>query len=729
MDLDALRYGDFSKLGEAVTDWEQMTKKLADLQKDAESNLKAKADRARWAGVNATVSREFITKTAAEFADAHTQADSITKILSDTRGELIGFRTQLNDVITRCAQQHLTVIDTGEGSFTVTANTRPAWASDPSGKTRATDQKVVDGLRDEIQGILTKATQSDNSAAKVLRLLVDQVKYGFTDASYADRDSAAKVVAAAEKLAKVAANPADMSLDDIKNFNRTMELYNGDSLFAEQFATRLGPKGTLQFWTEMTSAHAGARGTELDTMKSLQKNLSLTLATASFSDSEAMQDWKNGLLAERNTNFRAADSFSPVGALGSQVISSLMREGQYDTEFLDDYREEIFKVDKEAGDAGTRDLWMKGYDSLDLVFGEGNGRDPLEGLFEGLSHNPEAATHAFESKADLDHMLGTTVYADRGESLGRALEAAVTGVAVGDYTSPAPPHSKAQVEIMANVMSAVAEPEGGSALVGNGLGDSFGNMAASYMPEISQAFAGPGSGTVFLTNSDKPEGLGAAEVTRFLSVVSLDPDGRAGIIIGESVYTSGLLERHLVDPSLFDGTRTQVIENISRNAGTIEGIVGHSVADESVQSAIDGETEYNDALKAKGDFVKTWISTGVGYGSVALFPETVAGAATGAAVGGFAGGAVGLAVDRLIGGQELHGAKDAALYESAKDLYATRDSVNQQTQWSVADVLERHDVDLPKAGTTNTVSVSLNEGWDNASEFMENSKERPHDRG
>ncbi|MFJ4428030.1 hypothetical protein [Streptomyces bobili] len=722
MDLDALRYGDFSKLGEAVTDWEQMTKKLADLQKDAESNLKAKADRARWAGVNATVSREFITKTAAEFADAHTQADSITKILSDTRGELIGFRGQLNDVITRCAQQHLTVIDTGEGSFTVTANTRPDWVFDPSGKTGATDQKVVDGLRDEIQGILTKATQSDNSAAKVLRLLVDQVKYGFTDASYADRDSAAKAVAAAEKLAKVAANPADMSLDDIKNFNRTMELYNGDSLFAEQFATRLGPKGTLQFWTEMTSAHAGARGTELDTMKSLQKNLSLTLATASFSDSVAMQDWKKDLMAERNTNFRATNSFSPIGALGSQVISSLLRDGQYDTEFLDDYRKKIFKVDKGAGDAGTRDLWVKGYDALDLVFGEGNGRDPLKGLFEGLSHNPEAATNAFESKADLDHMLGTTVYTDRGESLGRALEAAVTGVATDDSTSPAPPHSTAQVEIMANIMNTVAQPGGGADLVSKGLGDSLGNMAASYMPEISRAF-GSANAEVYLTSSENPDGLEPADVTRFLSAVSLDPAGRAGIIYGESIYTGNLLDAHLSNPSLFDGDQEQVLADIARNAGTIEGIVGHSAADAEVNSAVAGEKDYNNALKTKGDFAKTWAAVGFTFIEV---PERFGGAGMGAVAGGMAGAVAGAAVDRLVEGQQLNGAKDEALYESSKDLYKMKDSVNQQTQSSVEDALERHHVDLPKGGTGDIIRVAVNQGWNDASHFLTDSKERPH---
>ncbi len=44
-------------------------------------------------------------------------------------------------------------------------------------------------------------------------------------------------------------------------------------------------------------------------------------------------------------------------------------------------------------------------------------------------------------------------------------------------------------------------------------------------------------------------------------------------------------------------------------------------------------------------------------------------------------------------GPEREDARDGALYASAKDLYATRDSVN--------------------------------EGWDDASEFLSNTKERP----
>jgi hypothetical protein len=725
MDLDALRHGNFSKLGEAVADWKQMTKKLAALQKEAEKSLKAKADTARWAGINATVSREFIAKTAAEFTDAHTQADSITKILSDTRDELIGYRTQLDTAITRAAQQNLTVIDTGKGTFTITGTTRPDWASDPSGKADVPDQKTVDDLRDEIQGILTQATQSDTSAAKVLRLLVDQAKYGFADASYSNRDEAATAVAAAERLAAMAKNPADMSLDDVKVFNRTMEAYSGDSLFAEQFATRLGPKATLQFWTDMTSAHAGARGSELKTMQRLQNNLSLTLATASFSDSAAMKDWKRSLVVECNTNFRASNALSPIGALGSQVISSLMREGQYDTEFLDTYRKRLFEADRAGGENNTDALWVKGYDALDLVFGSGNGRDPLEGLFQGLSHNPEAAVHAFDSEPELDRLLATTAYTDRGPSLGHALEAATTGVGLGDSMSTAPPHSETQVRIMANVMKAVAQPDGGADLVDRGMGESFGHMAASYMPEISRAFGGPNSEAIFLSPSDAPAGLDRTDVSRFLSAVSLDPSGRAGIVYGESIYTGSLLDAHLSDPSLFDGSRNDVLRGIGRNAGIIEGITAHSIADADIAGSVEVENDYNDSLESQGNFFNTVLSAGIGYGTAVLTPSGPAGAAY-AGAGGFITGVAGMAVGRLLEGRELEGALDEAVYRNGKDLSATQDSVNQQTQWSVQDALKRHHVNVPADGTNILVGHAVNEGWESSETILRDSKQRPN---
>ncbi|MFH9814360.1 hypothetical protein [Streptomyces sp. NPDC017230] len=724
MDLDALRFGNFSKLGEAVTDWEEMAKKIAELKKDAEDNLKGRADKAKWAGVNATVSREFVAKTAAEFADAHTQADSIAKILSDTRSELIDYRTQLNEALSRGAKNHLAVMDTGEGTFIVTGNARPDWAADPSGNEGAVEQKVIDGLRDEIGRILSKASESDSTAAKVLRLIVDQAKYGFSDAKYADRDSAAEAVANAERLAGLAKKPDEMTLDDIAEFNRVMAEYRDDPLFSERFVKELGAKGTLQFWADITHQHGGATESELEAMKSLQNNLSLTLATASFSDSDSMQAWKKDLLAETNTSFRPSNDWRPVGALGAQVISSLMRQGQYDTEFFDDYREKLFKADKAAGERDTGGLWSTGVEGIDLVFGDGHGRDPLGGLFDALSENPEAAAHAFTSKSDLDHMLATTLHTDRGTDLGHALETAVTGAPHGNTTYVAPPHSEEQVHIMANIMEAVAQPGGGAELVKEGIGESFGRMVASYMPEISRALGSDESGVVFISQGDAPNGLKVEDVARFLAAVAVDPAGRAGIVYGESIYTGSLLEAHLSDPSLFDGSRRQVTESIARNAGIVEGIVASSVADAEIARSVDGEDEYNKSLEEQGNFYKSLIAAGAGCGAIALVPATPAGAMVGAVGGGFMAGVAGMGVDRLMEGKELDGALDEAIYRTSHEFFGMRDSVNQQTQWSVQDALQRYDVDLGRDEASDMVRVAVNDGWSRSSDILDHAKER-----
>lgn len=97
----------------------------------------------------------------------------------------------------------------------------------------------------------------------------------------------------------------------------------------------------------------------------------------------------------------------------------------------------------------------------------------------------------------------------------------------------------------------------------------------------------------------------------------------------------------------------------------------------------------------------------------------------GSVVGGAAGAVAGGAVDRLLEGQQMHGAKDEGLYASAKNLYAMRDSVSQQTQWSTDDALARHHADLPKDGTDGIVGNAVNEGWDASSEYLSNTKERP----
>lgn len=184
MDFEALHSASFTSLDTTVSDWTKMLTKLTDLKADAKDGLHGKASKANWAGYNATVSREFIGKTAEEFNDAYTQAESIRNIMRDTQGELKTQQRLLKEAIERGRGNHMSVKPAGSG-FTVTPSPDPKPAN---------GQKDVDALRDELQGILDKATEMDNTAATSLKALVDLTDYGFSGQKYADRDSAVTAI-------------------------------------------------------------------------------------------------------------------------------------------------------------------------------------------------------------------------------------------------------------------------------------------------------------------------------------------------------------------------------------------------------------------------------------------------------------------------------------------------------------------------------------------------------
>ncbi|MFF8832893.1 hypothetical protein [Streptomyces sp. NPDC015131] len=722
MDLEALRHANFSLLNTAIADWATVVKNLRNLEKRSRDDMKAKSDKANWAGVNATVSREFITKTAGEFSDALTQATTIHSILKDTHDELVGHRDKLKQALDDGFEKDkLSVYGEKGGTFRVVAAVHP----EPDGT-----KEKAEALRDRIQTILGQATTSDSTAARALRAIAEQADYGFSGVKHADRDSAADALKKADDMAKLAKDAKKMSPEELAAFQRTMAKYKDDELFAAQFAAKLGGKETLQFWNDLAEIHAGARGEELKQLQDVQKNLSMTLATATLSDSAGMEEWKRRVIDESNTAFRAnpSDPLRPNGAMGFQVMSSLMHHGTYDAEFLDAYGKKLLKMDMApAGQTGmgTNDLWKSG-NVTDLVFGKDDGRDPLIGYMKALSHNPEAALETFDDKKVFEHVLESTRYTDRDGPVAHALEAAVTGIGDGERTTEPRPHSKAQVALMREVMHAVAQPDTGAELVNKATGESFGDMAAAYMPEINRAISGSGSENIFFTDSQDPDGLQKTDAMRFLYDVSSDPRGRASIIIGENVYTASSMEAHIANPELFRGRTDMPIDAIARNAGIIEGIVGHSVADARIGDDLKAQQEMNDALKSKGDIVKSFLAAGVNVGSVALVPVGPGAAMTGAAASGFFGGIAGIAVDRILEGQQAEGALDRSLYATGKTLNETMEVAKSQAQESAASAIAEHgSKELTDHEAKELVRKSVEAGWTDSDSMMEDIRARP----
>lgn len=246
MDLETLRFATFGQLDAAVTDWSAMVTNLATLKEDARDGLKAKADKADWSGENATVTKGFVDRTVREFDDAHKQAKSLWSILKDTRDELKTYQGQLDDALGRGLKKNLTVTTTGGGGFTVTMNIHP----DRAAKGTAVpdhEQNDVTALRDELQRILDKATESDHTGSGALKALADQAALGFTGAEYKDRDTAANAIKQADDLSALAKkNPEDLTAKEFDKLNTGLKKMSGDELFSSASRGTWGPR---ERWT------------------------------------------------------------------------------------------------------------------------------------------------------------------------------------------------------------------------------------------------------------------------------------------------------------------------------------------------------------------------------------------------------------------------------------------------------------------------------------------------
>ena len=752
MDLDALRFADFSKLDDAISDWSEMVNRLKTLHSDAETQLDGKARKADWTGLNASVTRDFIAKTVGEFGDAHTQAGSIRNILKDTRDELVEYKRQLNDAIEDGLKKNLTVRDTGGGGFTVTMNVHPDRAAKGTDVPDHTPQDA-ENLRNRIQDILAKATESDSSAARALRALADQSPYGFSDASYADRDTAAGALKAADRAAQLAKDPKNMSPEKFDELNGLLEKYGNDDLFAENFATTLGPKGTLEFWAGINDPHLN---TELGQARvkqygALQEHLGLTLANATQSDSPAMQRWEKDMVGLGGEFI--PDRNNPR-AMGVQVMSNLMRWGDFDDRFLNNYGNELMRIEKErSGNGRDASLAWRQFpmDPMLNRTGTDQGADPMTGFMMALKRSPDAATeffngtfvtkdedHDFERDTDGDGKKGKVgltnfqyLFEERDwpkeynsdfkesvtgrNALAEALEAATTGHPAGEQpTQDLPPHTPEQAKLMESIVTSVSEdPE---RLTKRGyMSDSFGQIAAEYLPDINRATADDKHG-----NTDKlfpiagaAADLGHSDVTRFLVSVGQNPDGYAKVELGQKAYMTNLFDYHL-NPDLPEDKRypqdpQTTVEEIARRSGEISGTLAIGRQEAVLGEAHQKDEDYQKSMAQVKNTISGVVGAGIGVGT--SFIATPVG---GAAAGGAANTVSSVVLEQIFGNLEPNNLKEAGKDAGVRWESARENSI-EHGQVAAMEAAKAHNGSYSNQ-VADWVKYGIEDGFSNASD-------------
>ncbi|MEV8065460.1 hypothetical protein AB0P32_04815 [Streptomyces sp. NPDC085995] len=163
---------DLGKLGTAVSDWKSMAGQLATLATHARDGLSRKSEGARWEGVNADVTREFVRKTAKEFIDLQVEAESIASVLADAHAELTTYQKQAKS-LTDAARKGNTAHNPPDPSLVI--------ADGPDGTVRVmeamctpegTNQRTKDYIQwyaDTLTGIVQHAAEVDAAAVRALR--------------------------------------------------------------------------------------------------------------------------------------------------------------------------------------------------------------------------------------------------------------------------------------------------------------------------------------------------------------------------------------------------------------------------------------------------------------------------------------------------------------------------------------------------------------------------------
>ncbi|MFD4137797.1 hypothetical protein [Streptomyces sp. NPDC058572] len=276
-------------------------------------------------------------------------------------------------------------------------------------------------------------------AAQVLKAIADQAEVGFSGAKYGD------AVRKAEEAARLIKDKGDeMSPAEFQKLNGLLASYRNDPLFQEKFATELGPKGTLEFWADLSSPDTtkDLTRTQLNQLGEFQKNLGHVLGGATQSDSPAMRQWENDMvrLAGERYNTRHGDVY------GFQIMSNLMRTGDYDDQFLNKYGNALVAKEKEMR-LPDRYWNMQPKPKTNFIGDEEFGRDPMTGFLTALANSPDASTDFFNAKEPQDNaqwVLKDRPYFDDSplddgpneakDAAGKAMFAAVSGVT--DPTGP-----------------------------------------------------------------------------------------------------------------------------------------------------------------------------------------------------------------------------------------------------------------------------------------------------
>ncbi|MFI1397467.1 DUF6571 family protein [Streptomyces sp. NPDC020681] len=661
LDYKTVLDANLTPLSEAVAKWAKLPEEFRKVGKLYDNTVEKGLAESDWKGEAAEAAMDNVSLVGKQIRAANDEAADVHRLLSDAYDVFSQAQSKLKTIRSDIEKdKYLSIKPDGEVWFDPPADT----PNEHLASLNKGYQESIQAYRTSISNQVTAAQEADDILYWALTQDYNGHNKGFDSNTYDSLKGAKAGKEQADKdrdaLTELAGVKRPYTLDEVKRINSLLSKHEGDPYFAEQFATGLGPKKTAEFWTRIADRTQYGDEMTKESAK-IQKSLGYTLATASHSTSPAMESWKKEMIELGGKRVDMVDmnmGTMTKGPYGYQVMSSLMRYGDYEKDFLDDYGKSLLAFEKSHKGTDPKELWQPdGYETY-LNFGAGtdHGLDPMAGYMEALGHNPEAAKELFHSGSwatsdketanldpDLKYLLedrkwpempNNTKGSEDYDELGHAIEAATLGV----------PYDQPELGLRRDNMTAnVAEQV--MVYVGDqpkylddhkGMGDSLAKMGAGYIDDLNWASSNFGNA---FTGQDLRDdafghkgpghvGLSHGTAASFLAVAGGDEDGYKILSMAQQEYTASGLRAH-PEPN---GEVAQIIETGAKMQGMFDQARSNDIHAHFGEATKEAERKLAEAAEWKKFGVGAGVAVGVG--AVAL--PFAGAAAGGAAVAAFA---------------------------------------------------------------------------------------------
>ncbi|ARQ68386.1 hypothetical protein [Streptomyces marincola] len=660
-------------LDEAAAEWDTQVRRLGDM-KNAADGMRRHTQRANWAGENANVTVPFVRDQAEQFDAAQTQARTFRDLCRDGHRILKYHKDELVELVEVTARE-LGVHVRASGEVT-------ADLDGLDGDTRRERQDAVTAVSERIRRVLNRAADADAEIARALRSAMGTDPDRFSPVRYEtvnEAELAHRDVATVVDLLR----RTDLDAGGMTYAAYLLDQYKDDPVFAERLALELGPEGVAEFWAATAANRPlGAEREEWETAAAaLQTGLGATLGTATLSETAAMERWERDLVALGDQ--RIGDATGPYGF---QVTSALMRSGEWDSDLLLDYGENLLAFEQGTGRDPSNVWHMVDGTMLNFPSEHDAGLDPVVGFLQALGQSPDAATAFFAAPDDFDptaaisrkneedeerslrehrEMLNDNLFYLASErewwsrepgapsdgpvdaSLSEALLAAGTGYQAGAD----PQHAMAQTStsaesaaVMEQVMHLYGTLDPTLLQQSPELGRNLGIMAGMYIPDINY-WASTDSEVqrgLYPDTYESPRGEwlgnGRESTIRFLTTLGQNAEAHEAMTKAQQLYTLDNLDRF---PPVDEDSTTKGIDSL-RTAATVRGILDFGRVDAII-------TEYGEesaaaqqrmsqmagwAKSGTGSFISAGIGAGAGLAAASLSGPAVVIVPVAAGVGG-----------------------------------------------------------------------------------------------